>query len=361
MFILFILFIPSETEGRILDRTCTGTGGDPTMFNVAILGYRVQGKRHHAPAFAKHPDCRIVAVCDVVEERAREGAETYRVPAYLDAGEMLDREEIDIVDIPVGERYRFDLVMECFERNKHVFTEKPLVAENGQYRINLSDVPNARALIDAWQASGVRFGVCFCMHGGSNVRWAKQFIREHREEYGDVKVVQGRCAQGSWNHVIDLVRFFGGNVSEVFAYHDGSEQWSSKTVAVRFENEAIGTLMTSASLTLQYELKWIAANGEVVIQDIGGTAWARRRDSREYLHFDEQGSIRQPGYPSLFEEHITEFVDALKEGRPFDADGWAGLRHVEIDGAIGESILTGKPVKVERYMPEKGRTLFSED
>jgi len=27
---------------------------------------------------------------------------------------------------------------------------------------------------------------------------------------------------------------------------------------------------------------------------------------------------------------------------------WAGLRHMEIDGAIGESIITGKPVKVER-------------
>ena len=46
------------------------TGGDPKMFNVAILGYRVQGKRHHAPAFAKHPDCRIVAVCDAVEAMA---------------------------------------------------------------------------------------------------------------------------------------------------------------------------------------------------------------------------------------------------------------------------------------------------
>ncbi len=330
------------------------------MFNVAIVGYRAQGKNHHAPAFAKHPDCRIVAVCDVVEERAREGAEAYGVPAYVDVDEMLAKEEIDIVDLPVGERFRFDLVMKCFEHGKHVFTEKPLVAENGQYRINLQDVPKTRALVDAWEKCGVRFGVCFCMHGGRNVRWAGQFIREHREEYGDLKVVQGRCAQGSWNHMIDLVRFFGGEVDEVFAYSDGSEQWSSKTVAMKFENGAIGTLMTSASMALQYELKWIAANGEVVVQDIGGTSRARRRDAWEYLEFNEQGSVRQPGYHSLFDEHIAEFVDALKEDRSFVADGWAGLRHVEIDGAIGESILTGKPVKVERYRPENGRTIFSE-
>ncbi len=59
------------------------------MYNVAIVGYRMQGSQHHAPAFARLPDCRIVGVCDVVEERAREGAEKYGVTAYTDVDEML--------------------------------------------------------------------------------------------------------------------------------------------------------------------------------------------------------------------------------------------------------------------------------
>lgn len=329
------------------------------MYKVAILGYRHQAKFHHAPAFARNPDCEIVAVCDIVEERAREGAETYGVPAYLDADEMLEREEIDIVDIPVGEQYRFDLVMECLRRDKHVYTEKPLVGAEGQMKIKLSDVPKARAMIDEWQKHNVQFGICFCLHGASNVRWARDFIRNHSDEYGDLMVVQGRCAWGSWAHVIDLFRYFGGEVAEVFAYHDGSDQWAAKTVAVKFESGVIGTLMMCSSLALQYEIKWIARKGEVVIQDIGGVAWARRADSSEYTLFDEQGSISRSTFLTLFHEHIAEFVDSIKEGKPFDADGWAGLRHIEIDGAIGESIITGRPVKVERYMPENGRTIFS--
>ena len=330
------------------------------MYKVAILGYHNQGEFHHAPAFASHPDCQIVAVCDIVEERARAGAEQYGVPAYLDADEMLTSEEIDIVDIPVGERYRFDLVMKCLELDKHVFTEKPLVGAAGQYKIRLSDIPRARAMIDAWRNRDVRFGVCFCLHGGSNVCWAKQFIRAHREEYGDLKAVQVRCARGSWNHTIDLFRQFGGEVAEVFAYHDGTDEWADKVVAAQFENGAIGTLLASASLALQYELKWVAANGEVVVEDIGGTAWARRRASSEFLRFDERGSIDQPTYASLFTEHIAAFVDAIHTGKPFAADAWAGLRHVEIDAAISESITTGQPVRVERYMPGEGRTIFSE-
>lgn len=95
----------------------------------------------------------------------------------------------------------------------------------------------------------------------------------------------------------------------------------------------------------------------MVIQDIGGVAWARRADSSEYTLLNEQGSTSNSTYLTIFQEHIDDFINSIKKGRSFDADGWAGLRHMEIDGAIGESIITGKPVKVERYMPEKGYTI----
>lgn len=325
------------------------------MFRVAILGYRVQGKYHHAPAFAKHPDCQIVAVCDVVEERAREGAATYQVPFYLDADAMLENEKIDIVDIPVGERYRFELVMKCLQRGKHVFTEKPLAGEAGQYRILPSDLPKARAMIEEWQKHPVQFGICFGLHGASNVRWAKQVIRSG--DFGPPTAIQARCAVGSWNHLIDLVRFLAGDVEEVFAYAD--EEWHTKTAALKFVNGAVGTLMTCTNLTLQYQIKWVGRRGEVQIDDIGGTAWARAHQSYEYRRFDEQGSIARSTYQTLFEQVIFDFVQSIKEGRPFDADGWAGLRHMEIDAAISQSLLEHQPVKVERYQPDKGRTVFS--
>ncbi|MBI3944488.1 MAG: Gfo/Idh/MocA family oxidoreductase [Armatimonadetes bacterium] len=325
------------------------------MYKVAILGYRVQGKSHHAPAFAKHPDCKIVAVCDMVEERARDGADTYRVPFYLDADEMLDKEKIDIVDVPTSEKYRFELVMNCLRRGKHVFTEKPLAGELRDPNVRPEHVAKARAMVDEWQKHDVAFGVCFGLHGDPNVRWAKQVIRNC--EYGDLSTVLARCAVGSWNHLIDLCRFLAGDVDEVSAY--ANEGWRSRVAAVKFANGAVGTLVACADLALQYQIKWIARRGEVQIDDIGGTAWARSSSSYEYKVFNGQGSIEQGGYPALFTHHIAEFVDSIKEHRPFDADGWAGLRHMEIDAAISESILTGRPVKVDRYMPEKGRTIFS--
>ena len=64
-------------------------------------------------------------------------------------------------------------------------------------------------------------------------------------------------------------------------------------------------------------------------------------------------------YATQFEDHIAEFVASIKERRPFVADGWAGLRHMEIDAAITESIRTGKSIPIRRYMPDKGHTILT--
>ena len=64
-------------------------------------------------------------------------------------------------------------------------------------------------------------------------------------------------------------------------------------------------------------------------------------------------------YGSQFEDHIAEFVASIKEGTAFVADGWAGLRHMEIDAAITKSIRTGKSISIQRYMPDKGHTILT--
>ncbi|MDP6775804.1 MAG: Gfo/Idh/MocA family oxidoreductase, partial [Candidatus Latescibacteria bacterium] len=160
------------------------------MYKVAVVGYRAQGSRHHAPSFARLPDCEIVAVCDIVEDRAREGAELYGVPAYTDVDEMLEREKIDIVNIPTGERFRFELVMKALRLGKHVFTEKPLAGTDGQYRIQLSDVAAAREMVDEWRKHDVGFGICFGLHCSPNVAKLKELIQAGT--LGNLRQIQAR-------------------------------------------------------------------------------------------------------------------------------------------------------------------------
>ena len=324
------------------------------MTKVAIVGYRMQGSQHHAPAFARLPDCRIVGVCDVVEERAQEGAEKYGVKAYTDVDEMLDREEVDIVNIPTGEQFRYDLVMNALKRGKHVFTEKPLAGAEGQYRIGMQDIRPAREMVDAWQERGVSFGVCFGLHASRNVRRAMDVIRSG--ELGVLKQVHARCFQGTWNHLIDMVRYLCGEVAEVFGYA-GEDEAANKMACLRFENGAIGSVSMSANLNVQFQVKWIGELGEITIDDINGSATWHLHKSQDATVWSQDRDLRRGTYGSLFEELIEDFVGSIKEQRSFEADGWAGLRQVEIDAAITESIRTGQAVRVERYRPEMGYTL----
>jgi len=325
------------------------------MYNVAILGYRHQAHYHHAPAFDKHPDYQVVAVCDIIEERAKQGADCYGTPAYTDADEMLEKEDIDIVDIPVGEQYRLPLVLKCLKRNKSVLTEKPLAGAAGQYKIQLSDVEAAKAMIDEWRRHDTQFAVCFCLHGSANVRWAKDVIRSGK--LGSLKMINARTALGSWNHIIDLVRFLSGEVAEVFAYANDPDAQSDKVVCLRFESGAIGTLAVSSNLSLQFQIKWIGEIGEITIDNIAGTAFWRLHNSLEVTRWSDEARLDRATFYTLFDVLVSDFVASIKDRTPFDADGWAGLRHIEIDGAISESIATAKPIPIERYLPEYGHTI----
>ena len=324
------------------------------MYKVAVIGYRAQGSVHHAPAFAKLPDCEIVAVCDIVEERAKDGAQTYGVPAYTDVDELLGNVPFDIADIPVGERFRYELVMKCLRKGKHIFTEKPLAAEDGQFAIKLSDVAVAREMIDEWMKHpGLQFGVCFGLHASSNVQRAKEIIASG--ELGDFVAMHAITQANSWNHLIDLVRCLGGEVDEVFAHTDDPRELNSKTATLKFENGGVATLATLKRIALQFQIKWIGSEGEIVINNIAGDVRWHKHDSLDTALYEESRTVKRCSYMTIFDDLIADYVASIREGRAFVADGWAGLRHMEIDAAITESARSGKPMKVERYCPDEGR------
>jgi len=162
---------------------------------------------------------------------------------------------------------------------------------------------------------------------------------------------------GSWNHIIDMVRFLSAEVKEVFRYTDDTETQSDKVVCFRFENGAIGTLSVSRNLSLQFQIKWIGEKGEITIDNIAGTAFWRLHNSLEVTRWSDESRLDRSAFQTLFDVWVSDFMNSIKNGLPFDADGWAGLRHVEIDGAISESIDTARPIPIERYLPKYGHTI----
>src|SRR5207237_5086710 len=55
---------------------------------VAVVGMGNIGNIH-AGIYEKHPDCQIVAVCDIIHERSDKAAERYRTQGFYSVQELL--------------------------------------------------------------------------------------------------------------------------------------------------------------------------------------------------------------------------------------------------------------------------------
>src|SRR5438309_1678691 len=88
----------------------------------------------HVKAYSQNPLAELVAICDLVRERADSAAESYDVKAYYSLTEMLANEpDLDIVDVCTGGfengSWHYEPAMQAMDAGKHVLVEKPLSSE----------------------------------------------------------------------------------------------------------------------------------------------------------------------------------------------------------------------------------------
>jgi len=96
-------------------------------YRVAILGNGGIFKLAHGPAWKRIPRAKVVATCDVVEERAVEAAREFDgAQPFTRAEDLLKRDGIDIVDICTPSDTHAPLAIQALEAGKHVICEKPM-------------------------------------------------------------------------------------------------------------------------------------------------------------------------------------------------------------------------------------------
>src|SRR5205823_3615389 len=138
-------------------------GSGERRFRVAVAGLRVG--REHVVALAKHPAVKIRAVCDAVEERAREMAAAFRVPAiYADYEAMLAQEELDGVCIATPNHLHAPMIRAAMRRGLHVMCEKPLAL----------DADEARDLLAQARAAGLTHATNFSNRPNPAVHYVQE-------------------------------------------------------------------------------------------------------------------------------------------------------------------------------------------
>ncbi|HET8549626.1 MAG TPA: Gfo/Idh/MocA family oxidoreductase [Bryobacteraceae bacterium] len=98
--------------------------------------------QHHLEAWRRIPEAEIVAVCDVQMERARGAAPR----AYASVEEMLEREDLDFLDIVTRDESHLHLVQLAVARKIPIICQKPIAA----------DWNTAKKIVEIAEAAGVR-------------------------------------------------------------------------------------------------------------------------------------------------------------------------------------------------------------
>ncbi|MBM4045810.1 MAG: Gfo/Idh/MocA family oxidoreductase [Planctomycetes bacterium] len=321
------------------------------MLKVAMLGCGPVGKTHHAPAFAATEGVKLVAACDLVEEKAKALAAQYSIPHYTDAAKMLEKEEIDCVDVCMREQWRPEPLMMCLRAGKHVFTEKPLAGAKGQYNVEEGDLATGKKILDVWRASGKFFGINFNYRTAPHAKALKAAI--DRGDLGQPILINVYAHLDCWSHVIDLMRWFNGEVDEVMAYMGNEPAGKTRTAALKFQNGTIGALIgvTKNREKLILRIEYLGTLGKLVISELTGPCEFYPEDPKkpkQVLWAPADGNPRG-AFGQTFRDSVQNFARAVRDGQAPPVTGLDAYRELEIDAALPMSASRHAPVKIEHY------------
>ena len=136
---------------------------------VGVIGTGRWAKMAHLPGWTRDSRVDLVAVCDqdakVVEEAAGEFGVSEHTTEFQ---RLLERDDIDVIDIVTGDGGHFDLTMAALEAGKHVLVEKPVAHD-------FRDTLRAR---DLAASKGLKTKVGFTFRYSPAIRYMRELIEQ---------------------------------------------------------------------------------------------------------------------------------------------------------------------------------------
>ncbi|HVC34815.1 MAG TPA: Gfo/Idh/MocA family oxidoreductase [Chloroflexota bacterium] len=307
----------------------------------------------HVPAWVASPDADLVAICDLDRSRAEARRDQLAtlgqtdVAIYTDVDAMLAGARLDCVDVATRPRTHRALIERAAGAGLHVLCQKPLAAS----------LPEARAMVDATRAAGVRFMVTemwrflpwfrdlhrLVEEGAIGTAHYLRVIgpREPMTRTPPVHATQPYFAEmprlivyEMYIHWIDSARYLLGEITSVYA------RAGRVNPAIVGEDWAVLVLGHVGGATSVIESSWatptdapaIRREGDILLEGVDGA-----------LHFDattlELRLVRSArveviarytsldrAFQSAFDGCIGHFAAALRHDQPFESPVEDNLR-----------------------------------
>jgi predicted dehydrogenase len=304
---------------------------------VGIAGFGVVGKRRK-DCVDRHPGMRLVAVCD--RAFTTEGAFPDGIRYYRDYRRLLT-EELDVLIVCLTNDVAAEVTIAGLEAGLHVFCEKPpgrdvedivrvIAAEKNHPELKLMYGFNHRYHESVQEALRIQrsgeLGRVINMRG---MYGKSKIITFNQPDWRTKRAVAGGGVlldQGI--HMVDLMRLFGGDFTEVYGFvsngHWGYDVEDNAYALMRTSEGVVGMLNSSATQWRhRFNLDINLEKGSLIMGGIlsGTKSYGAETLTVVWADPDNDGGdpkeqvIRYNRDPS-WDQEIAEFADAVLNDRP---------------------------------------------
>jgi predicted dehydrogenase len=341
---------------------------------LAVIGVGNMGN-FHLVNIAKQPKVKLVAVCDIVPERALAAAEKYGCQAYFDADALLSDRMCDAVLIATPHYAHTTIGIAALQMGYHVLVEKPISVHKA----------DCERLIAAHTDKSLVFAAMFNQRTDPHYKKIRQLV--HSGELGRLERInwiitdwfrtQSYYDSGGWRatwkgegggvllnqcpHNLDLLQWICGMPVRIHGYcglgvwHD-IEVEDQVTAYLDFGNHCTGVFIASTGEAPGTNRLEIAGERGKVVMEQGEITFIRNEVSSRQFCLEAREMFAKPpawnvtlpvgGSGGQHAEILENFADAILSGAALIAPAEEGIHSVELANAMLYSSFTGQSVMV---------------
>lgn len=386
---------------------------------VGIVGCGSIAEIAHLPAIAGNEFAKLVAVCDIDEERVEEVARKWKVESWFtDYHSMFDKERLDAVVIATPNNYHRNQVIAAAQRGIHILVEKPMAVTNREAwdMVNAAKANHVKLMVgcdrrfwvhNEWAKDLVEKGVI------GRVLMSRACLHEHWSNYQDhvartgfrldARITGGAAINDTGAHAIDLLVWLNGSrVKRVVGVAERLAMPESYTLnddlallMVEFENGAFGTVScnrfspavnqttelcgtegtiftaTDASNPFQSWPMAVYTSKKYSLEDLPEVLKNYRWPELFWVEDILSEYVRNrwipicpPRHPNNYQRMLSHFIDCVSNDKEPRTSGEDGARAVEVMCAVLKSMNTRSWVNLpleEEVVPDHYEPLPMEE
>lgn len=340
-----------------------------SKLKVGVIGCGSIAIHRHLSEYSANESVEIVAVCDIIEERANNAAKQFGGKAYTDYEALLADDEIDAVSVCLPNYLHAPVSIAALNVGKHVLCEKPMATSREE----------AAAMIEAAKSNGKKLMIGHNQRFVGSHQKAKQLI-----EAGELgKIYSFRTAFGhpgpeSWSidgreswffnkdeafigamgdlgvHKTDLIRYLlGEEIVEVAGFvetnaKENTDVDDNAVCVLKTESGVIGTLAASWAYTAIQDNSTViyGEKGVLRLEDDPKYSLIANYTNGEVVNY-ELGAIQTNEEGGQHTTHVIDhFVTAVLDDTEVPVSGEEGKKSLEVVLAALESNETKTIVKL---------------